>query len=151
MQPQGQEILKTNYLKLSQDDLSQAKLRVRCGDCGEVCMLCLYLHRFSFSRVLLSSILTPPAGMMCSCQPGLSTLVFYLWSWFQKEIMKLFSLFASCASCQASSVPAAFFFRCGCGAHNADETAVPLHLINSNLEEVIRIPSKQICDITFPP
>ena len=56
-----------------------------------------------------------------------------------KEVMKHFSLFATCASCQASSVPAAFFFRCGCGAHNADETAVPLHLINSNLEEVIRI------------
>ena len=56
-----------------------------------------------------------------------------------KEVMKLFSLFATCASCQASSVPAAFFFRCGCGAHNADETAVPLHLINSNLEEVLVI------------
>ena len=122
----------------SQDDLSQAKLRVRCGDCGEVCIVCAYIVRFPFSRVLLSSILTPPAGMMCFYQPGWLNIVSSLWS-CNKKVMKLFSLFATCASCQASSVPAAFFFRCGCGAHNADETAVPLHLINSNLEEVLVI------------
>ena len=68
-----------------------------------------------------------------------------------KEVMKLFSLFATCASCQASSVPAAFFFRCGCGAHNADETAVPLHLINSNLEEVIRILDNPVFDAASLP
>ena len=50
--------------------------------------------------------------------------------------MEYFRLSASCASCQTASVPADFFFRCGCGSHNADETAVPLHLINSNLDEV---------------
>ena len=32
---------KFHYVKLSQDDLSQAKLRVRCGECGEVCNFCL--------------------------------------------------------------------------------------------------------------
>ena len=66
-------------------------------------------------------------------------LVFYPFFGAAKGSPEHFSLFATCASCQASSVPAAFFFRCGCGAHKADETAVPLHLINSNLEEVLVI------------
>ena len=53
-----------------------------------------------------------------------------------QKLMEYFRLSASCASCQTASVPADFFFRCGCGSHNADETTVPLHLINSNLDEV---------------
>ena len=83
-----------------QDDLSQAKLRVRCGECGEGAVV-LHSDPSCWEDVLLPT-----------------------------------RLFATCASCQAASVPAAFFFRCGCGAHKAGETAVPLHLINSNLEEM---------------
>jgi len=82
------------------DDLSQAKLRVKCGACGEGAVI-LHSDPSCWDDVLLPARLS-----------------------------------ASCASCQTASVPADFFFRCGCGSHNADETTVPLHLINSNLDEV---------------